>query len=159
MPVGTGVGGGNTAADPTTRGRFAVLMSRGATLEVWVTTDAGRTAANWTVTPVFTRASGDSFQHTWIAFSPTGALGVRWRSVHSDSSFDVDAVVSRDGGTTFGAPVRLTTAGPAPAGFAGIGDDCACNLHLTDTHLLTTWGDGRTGKRETWFGSFDYTTP
>jgi len=160
-PMPAGGTGGQTAADPTTRGRFAVLRSGAAgTREVWITTDAGRTAANWTRTQVFTPESGDSFVHTWIAFSQTGALGVRWRSQNSDGSFDVDAVVSRDGGTTWAAPVRLTAAiGPAPGGFAGIGDDCACNLHLTDTRLLTTWGDGRTGGRETWFGSFDYTTP
>jgi hypothetical protein len=164
MPVGPGAGSGFggpiTAADPTTRGRFAVLLPRGSNLEVWITTDAGRTAANWTRTQVFTPETGDSFVHTWIAFSQNGALGVRWRSQNSNGSFDIDAVVSPNGGTTWNAPVRLTAAiGPAPGGFAGIGDDCACNLHLTDTRLLTTWGDGRTGNRETWFGSFDYTTP
>ena len=157
-PMPAGGTGGQTAADPTTRGRFAVLRSGAAgTREVWITTDAGRTAANWTRTQVFTPETGDSFVHTWIAFSQNGALGVRWRSQNSNGSFDIDAVVSPNGGTTWNAPVRLTAAiGPAPGGFAGIGDDCACNLHLTDTRLLTTWGDGRTGKRETWFGSFEY---
>jgi len=164
MPVGPGAGSGFggpiTAADPTTRGRFAVLLPRGSNLEVWITTDAGRTAANWTQAKVFTPASGDSFAHPWIAFSPTGALGVRWRSRHANGSFDVDAIVSRDGGTTFDAPVRLTVLGPSPdSGPALPGDDCACNLHLTETTLLTTWGDTRTGNRELWFGSFDYTTP
>jgi hypothetical protein len=166
MPVGTGTGGGTTAADPTTRGRFAVLLSRGSNLEVWITTDAGRTAASWTQAKVFTPESGDSFVHPWIAFSPTGALGVRWRSRNPNGSFDVDGVVSRDGGTTFDAPVRLTAArGPAPnpppgPGFTG--DDCACNLHLTDSTLVTTWADtttsssNPTGNRELWFGSFDY---
>ena len=162
MPVGTGTGGGTTAADPTARGRFAVLLTRGSnTLEVWITTDAGRTAAHWTQAKVFTAASGDTFAHPWIAYSPNGALGVRWRSRHSDGSFDVDAAVSRNGGTTWGNPVRLTGArGPSPSsGPALPGDDCACNLHLTNTRLLTTWGDTTTGNRELWFGSFDYTTP
>ncbi len=164
MPVGTGTGGGTTAADPTARSRFAVLLTRGSnTLEVWITTDAGRTAANWTRKKVFTAETGDSFVHPWIAYSPTGALGVRWRSRNPDGSFDVDAVVSRDGGTTWDDPVRLTAArGPAPTpppGLGFTGDDCACNLHLTDTTLLTTWADATTGHRELWFGGFDYTTP
>ena len=165
MPVGTGTGSGFsgaiTAADPTKRGRFAVLLSRGSTLEVWITTDAGRTAANWALAKVFTPAAGDSFVHPWIAYSPTGALGVRWRSRHANGSFDVDAVVSRDGGTTWADPVRLTAGrGPSPSSGPSLpGDDCACNLHLTATSLLTTWGDTTTGNRELWFGGFDYTTP
>jgi hypothetical protein len=160
MPVGTGAGRAYTAADPTTRGRFAVLLARGSnTLEVWITTDAGRTAAKWTQAKVFTPESGDTFSRPWIAFSPTGALGVVWRSHNADGSYDVDAVVSRDGGAHFDAPVRLTAArGPSPNGQLG-SDDCACNLHLTGTTLSTTWGDWTTGNRELWFGSFDYTTP
>src|SRR6185503_2709967 len=119
--------------------------------------------ANWTRAKVFTAASGDTFVHPWIAYSPNGALGVRWRSRHSNGSFDVDAAVSRDGGITWGNPVRLTAArGAAPpptnTGIPFTGDDCACNLHLTKTRLLTTWADETTGKRELWFGSFDYTT-
>jgi hypothetical protein len=165
MPVGPAAaglfGGPITAADPTKRGRFAVLLPGSGTLEVWITTDAGRTAARWTRAKVFTAAPGDSFAHPWIAFSPTGALGVRWRSSHADGSFDVDAVVSRDGGATWSAPVGLTAdRGPSPpVTNATPGDDCACNLHLTETHLITTWGDSFSGRRETWFGSFDYTTP
>ena len=157
-PAEAGAGRGFVAADPTTPDRFAVLLTRGtATLEVWITTDAG--AANWTKTNVFTAESGDSFSRPWIAFGPTGALGVVWRSHNTDGSYDVDAVVSQDGGSIFDAPVRLTAArGPAPAGSLGA-DDCACNLHLTDTTISTTWGDWTTGRRELWFGSFDYMTP
>ena len=160
MPVGAGTGRGATAADPTTKGRFAVLLTRGSsTLEVWITTDAGRTAANWTQAKVFTAESGDTFSRSWIAFSRTGALGVVWRSHNPDGSYDVDGVVSRDGGATWGGPVRLTAGrGPAPNGSLGA-DDCACNLHLTENRLLATWGDWTTGNREIWFGSFDYTTP
>ncbi|MGH7857543.1 MAG: sialidase family protein [Candidatus Binatia bacterium] len=162
MPVGEGAGRGFVAADRTTPDRFAVLLTRGSdTLEVWVTTDAGVTVENWTHRRTFTVAElgeGANFSRPWIAYGPHGELGVVWRYHYADGSYDVDGVVSLDGGTTWKAPVRLTAPrGPAPSGNLG-SDDCACNLHLSGSTLSTTWGDWTTGHRELWFGSFEYGT-
>ena len=140
------------AADPSTPGRYAVLLPVNASSdEVWVTTDGG--AATWARTLTISGSSGDSVTKPWIAYGPTGALGVVWRSVHSNRSYEVNAVVSTNGGSTFGAPVRLSPgAGPADTPPEGTpGDDCACNLHLSNEYLYTTWGDSRSGSLQIWF--------
>ena len=162
VPAWAGAGRAIVAADPTTPDRFAVLVPRGSDrLEVWVTTDAGQTADGWTRTEEFTVAGhgdGTSFFKPWIAFSPNGTLGIVWRYGLAGGAYHVDAVISRDGGTTFDQPVRLTgDRGPAPA-VNGMADDCACNIHMSDTTLSTTWGDATNGRRELWFGRLQFAT-
>jgi len=139
-------GGPAVAADPSQAGRFAVLLSRGDSREVWVTTDSGD---SWASTVV---AQGP-FTMSGIAYSPSGALGVVWRTSRTNGA--VRARVSPDGGTTFGDVVELATgvtAGPTP------GDDCACNLHLDATYLSATWSDDVDGASQIFYGRFDYTT-
>lgn len=150
----SGFTGHIVAADPSRLGRFAVLFTTdsGQGLETWITNDSG---ASWTRTKVFSAAAGESFDKPWAAYSPTGALGVVWRTP-AGSTVDVRAVVSRDGGSAFSAPVTLQTG--IPAGNSPVpGDDCACNLHLDDTTLSATWTDTRPGQRQIFYGRFDYT--
>jgi hypothetical protein len=140
----------DVAADPAHPGRFALLLPTKASrsLEIWVTEDSGD---HWTRTNVLTAPTGDTQAKWWLAYSPAGALGAVWRTVHSDGSYDVSAVVSTDSGFTFGRVVPLTSK-QSPA--SGIGDDCACNVHLDGRTLSTAWGDSRTGHREAWFARF-----
>jgi hypothetical protein len=142
----------NVAADPAHPGRFALLLPTNSyeSLEIWVTEDSGD---HWARTRVLAAPTGDTQAKWWVAYSPTGALGAVWRTVHSDGSYDVSAVVSTDGGFTFGPMVPLTSK-PSPP--SGIGDDCACNVHLDGRTLSTAWGDSRTGHREAWFARFPY---
>lgn len=144
------------AADPSRAGRYALLVpvDSATRLEVWLTSDSGRT---WTRTEVLAAPSGDTLAKEAIAYSPTGALGVVWRTVRPSGSYDVAAAVSTDGGSTFGPAVTMTD--PAhPSGSSGIGDDCACNVYLDATTLMTGWGwaDPGSGHREAWFGRFTY---
>jgi hypothetical protein len=142
------------AADPSHRGRFAVLMptGSGSRLEIWRTDDSG---VHWRRVKLVTAGNGGSLFKAAIAYSPTGALGLVWRTAHSDSSYDVSAIVSRDGGTAWSRVVPLTSKS-APPNF-GFSDDCACNVDMDRTSLATTWGDARTGIRQLWFARFDYT--
>jgi hypothetical protein len=153
--VGAGAASPMVAADPGTPGRFAVRLTRSSNHEVWVSTNSGD---SWTQTLTITPATGDSFSRPWIAYSNSGngALGVVRRTHHADGSYDVDVVVSQDGGFNFGPEIRLTAArGPAPSHDLG-SDDCACNLHVDDTSVSATWGDATNGQRDLWFGRYYY---
>ena len=153
-PGGSGV---QVAADPSTTGRYAALVPVSPSSDqVWITTDSG--ATTWVRALTVDAPGGATVVKPWIAYGPNGALGVVWRSLHSDKSYDVSAAVSTDGGLTFGSPVELTPApAPAPASPQGEpGDDCACNLSLNGAYLYTTWGDARTGNLQIWFARYRY---
>jgi len=152
--VPSGFGSKMVAADPSHLGRFSVLFTTnsGANLEIWRTDDSG---ATWGPPTVLTAGAGGSFTKPWLAYSPTGALGVVWRTPNG-STLDVRAAVSKDAGATFSAPVVLKSGIPA-GGTPLPGDDCACNLHLDATTLSATWTDTSTGQRQLYYGRFDYT--
>jgi len=142
------------AADPSTKGRFAVVVPQSSDLQVWVTSDTG---ATWKLALTANVPGGDTLLHTWVGFGSTSALGVVWRIEHADKSYDVYADVSPDGGTTFGPQVELTPSTAPPDVASGApGDDCACNLYLDGKYLYTSWGDSRTGQRQLWFARYDW---
>ena len=147
---GTGV---QVAADPSTRGRYAVLLPATATSdEVWVTPDSGTT---WSRALTVAGSGGGAATKPWLAFGPTGALGVVWRNLHADDTYEVYAAVSADGGKTFSPKVELTPGAAPPDSSPGApGDDCACNVTLDRQYLYTSWGDSRNGHRQVWFGRY-----
>jgi hypothetical protein len=151
-PAGFPVGA-ITAADPSTPGRFAVLVPVVGGLEVWVTENSGDT---WTLGSSVEASEGESVNKPWLAYSPNGALGAYWRTTHDDVT-DVFVAVARDGVDGFSAPVAMATDTVGSATVVGA-DDCACSLFLDDSTVTASWADARsnTGQRETWFGSFDY---
>ncbi len=141
-----------TAADPTRRGRYAVMVfDRSQTrLIVYVTDDYG---LHWRHTTL--AEPGDGVQR-WvpsIAYGPSGALGVMWLTSYADGSFDAWAAVARGGDAHFAAPVRLS-AERSPGPVAPGGDD-ASDVTLTKDTLYAAWGDQRGGPAPTgWFGSY-----
>jgi hypothetical protein len=154
-----GGAGPAVAADPSHPGkRFAMLVGAGFGLgsakpQLLITNDGG---ATWTKTKTLTPAAGDSLSKLWISYSPTGTLGMVWRTTHSSGLTDVQASVSRDGGTTFSRVVTLAKGLPS-ASAVGPGDDCACNLYLDATTFSATWTSAVTGQREMYYGRFNYT--
>jgi hypothetical protein len=80
----------------------------------------------------------------WLAYSPTGVLGVVGRHIYSDNSQDVLAALSFDGGSRFGSPVTVNHArAPAPPpGTLSLYDDLSW-LTLTDHDVYVGWGDWR----------------
>jgi hypothetical protein len=142
-----------TAADPTRRGHYAVLVATHQTsqFDVLLTTDSGKT---WARTAVLKGATGTVTEPA-LAYGPTGDLGAAWRLVHPDGSYDSLATVSLDGGRTFTRAVRLTsTASPASA--ASLGDDCQCFVYPDGATLWTAWGDNRTDNREVFYSKVYY---
>jgi hypothetical protein len=122
------------ASDPTHRGRFAVMVPRNENLEVYITADSGK---RWRGPAVI--AAPNAFKPA-IAFGPTGALGVMWRT----TGVDAYSAVSFDRGRSFSRPVRVN-ATTEPAGTRSEGGDKHSQIVLTDHYAYITWSDGRTG--------------
>lgn len=134
-----------TAADTSRPGRFAIMSGLGETgtttsptvLVVSVTSDYGKT---WSKPVEIGQSPSNLRWRPWINYSPSGVLGVGYKTLYSDRSYDFWAAVSRDGGRTFGAPIRLSHAvsGPEPEG----GDDFSF-VALDNSYLFATWADMR----------------
>jgi hypothetical protein len=84
---------------------------------VYITSDAGQT---WTGPAVI--AASNAFK-PWIAFGPTGLLGVIWRT----TAVDAYSAVSFDGGRSFSAPLGVNQA-TEPAGAELEGGDKSSHL-------------------------------
>ncbi|MFG1923331.1 sialidase family protein [Cryptosporangium sp. NPDC048952] len=121
------------SADPTKAGRFAVMIPRGDTFEVYVTENAG---TKWTGPTVI---SAPGAFRPWIDFGARGALGVMWRT---QPDVDVFSTVSFDHGKTFSPTVKVNkTTQPY---FKGEGDEFS-RILVTDKYAYVTWADARSG--------------
>lgn len=143
-----------SAADPSRPGRFAVMLFDAAqrSLLVFVTTDAGATwqgPARLGEVPTLKRYD------PWIAYGPTGALGVVWRTAYPDGSYAAWATVAPAGDVRFARPVRLSSA-PSPGPVNQLAGDDASSVALDDRYLHAAWGDRRTGKLGIRYGRYDF---
>ncbi|KAK1528529.1 uncharacterized protein CCOS01_06363 [Colletotrichum costaricense] len=113
------------SADPTSTGRFALMVPRDFTLEFYIIDTAGERFTGPAViqTPNAQRPAFD--------FGPNGLLGVMWRT-NSSSILDVSSTVSFDSGRNFAAPIKVT-AQPQPVGQNGQPGDRASFVSLTHT--------------------------
>ncbi|MBL7502706.1 exo-alpha-sialidase [Frankia sp. CNm7] len=120
------------SADPTRNGRFALMIPRGDTLEVYSTENSG---AKWTGPAVIPAAGAVK---PWMDFGPTGTLGVVWRT----SAVDAYSAVSSNHGKTFSKPLRVNkvTQPATPAE----GDEFS-RIVVTDKYAYVSWSDGRNG--------------
>jgi hypothetical protein len=159
VPVPGGFNGqrAQLAADPGRPGRYAIgVLSPSRTNFLALVTDNSGTTWSGPVT-VQETAPGVDFKQ-WMAYGPTGVLGLMWRKERSDfpappqtsgpmsfftasgPGYDVYAGISCDGGTTWLAPVRVN-AEPSLAGPVGRDDLSYIALDAHDAHLV--WGDRR----------------
>jgi hypothetical protein len=145
-------GGLMIAADPTREDHYALARQDGPRLKVSITEDGGRT---WL--PAVTAAEvpqGATIGHRAMKFSAGGVLGLIWKAVYPDRTFDLWSAVSRDGGRTF-RTIRVSHAVSPPyipeRGNFLFGDDLS-SLDLDETFLHVVWGDNRSGFQGTWYG-------
>lgn len=147
------------AADPVHAGHYAIMVvdPTGTEMSVFETQDSG---ASWSG-PTVLRNGSDQVNKPAMAFGPSGALGIFWKSVHQDLSFDVLAAVSPSGNLDFGRPVQLSeqssqeeTCGNFPP--YAVGCDDMSSMVMDASNLDATWGANVGGQQNPWFGRYNF---
>ncbi|MDH4125829.1 MAG: glycoside hydrolase [Gammaproteobacteria bacterium] len=143
----------NIAIDPSRTGRIALLKYEAAAYSVAISEDFGTTWGEFVPaghTPEAVRFTKPAFE-----FSRDGVLGLIWRAVYDDDSYDIWAAVSLDGGQSFGASHRVSHArSPAFDKYrnAGLFGDDIQDLAMDNENLHLVWGDSRAGFQGVWYG-------
>jgi hypothetical protein len=149
---GRGPAGPMLSADPTKEGRYAIARQSGNQILVSLTEDGAKT---WLPPVVAAEVpAGATFGHRAMKYSPNGDLGLIWKVMYSDGSFDVWSSASRDAARTF-KTVRVSHAVSPPCDRDrcnfGLGDDLS-SMDIDSNFLYAVWGDNRSGFLGTWFG-------
>ena len=140
------------SADPTKDGRYAVAQVEGRRVMVSVSEDGGKT---WLSPVVAAQLPSDAtFGHLAMKYSAQGNLGLIWKAMYPNRSFDVWSAVSLDHAHSF-KTVRVShavspTYNPIRGNFL-FGDDLS-SLDIDSQYLYVVWGDNRSGFEGTWFG-------
>jgi hypothetical protein len=160
-PAGaTGPGGGTQGAvssliaDPTTSGRFSVMryVARPTPqYEISTSNDDGKTWSAFTA--IGTVPGATSYIKPAIKYSRWGVMGIVWKSVYKDGSFELWSAVSRDAGRTFSAPLKISSS-PSPARnyYRQSLNDDNDGIDMSQDKLYAIWGDSRSGFQASWFG-------
>jgi hypothetical protein len=157
------------AADPTKPGTFAiaVVLNSDREIHVYRTQDSGKT---WGKPAIVTGETGKAHYQPTLAYGPTGALGLAWRSRSAPAAqaspgagqggqirapFSVFAAVSRDG-ARFSRPMKLSSAeSPAPPTdrpFA-LSRDSGTPIALGKEDVFVAWPDWRAGEASVMFSA------
>ncbi|MFJ9127703.1 sialidase family protein [Streptomyces sp. NPDC102340] len=123
------------SADPTRKGRFAVMVPRDSNLEVYVTGDSGK---SWTGPAVI---AAPNAQRPWMDFGPDGQLGIMWRN----TTLNAYSVVSFDHGRTFSRALQVNRTAQ-PTGVNGPPGDRWSTITLDERYAYVAWSDGRNGE-------------
>jgi len=162
------------AADPSKPGHFAVALAAnsGKEFDVYQTSDSGNA---WTGPAIVSDDSTKSHYHAWLAYSPNGVLGIMWRTRLPGPGqsagpvtegfgggpiwpYSVWAAISRDSGTTFGEPLRVSGSdSPAPqSGAFGNAADDYSSITLDREYAYVGWADWRPGDRSAFFRAIKF---
>jgi hypothetical protein len=153
---GGGPGIGSVISDPTTEGRYSVMKMVGAPsphYEVSTSNDSGNTWSDFVKVPASPDAA--SITKPWIAYSRDGVIGLMWRAVYIDRTYDIWATISRDGGKSFSLALRISHAKSPGADYyrngGNFGDDIQ-DLAMDKDNMHLVWGDNRAGFLGVWYG-------
>jgi hypothetical protein len=148
VPTGGNAGAILVAADPSTPGHFTIAgLTASGRFHAYQTSDSG---ATWSSGAMTTDGAPFTKWHPWMAYSPTGTLGIMWRASQAagpmfSTPFLVWTTISSDGGATFATPLQVSAAAspPNPPGtFDAAGDDYS-GLAFGQDRLFVSWADRR----------------
>jgi hypothetical protein len=129
-------------------------------LTVIVTEDSGST---WSSPAHVAEDPTRGHYKQWMDYSPTGHLGLVWRTPTETASgslgafgapplpYDIWTAISPDGGENWSEPIRVNAAPSPAAGPSDLGDDLSWVV-LDRDHVHVGWGDWRDGERNSWYG-------
>lgn len=142
-------------ADPTKAGRYSVLRYVQGPVphfEVSTSNDYGRT---WSRFVAVGGVSGARWlTKAWLQYSRWGVLGLEWRAIYPNYSYDVWAAISRNGGRSFSAPLRISDRSPGTNYYrndGNFGDDVQ-DFSMSRNRMYVVWSDYRSGFLATWIG-------
>ena len=143
-----------TIDDPSHPGRFAIMTpGRESELLVFTTDSYGE---SWKGPIRAGRTPGADVTRPDIAYSSAGTLALMWLAVNRDRSYTAWSAISRDGGTRFSPPLKVSRA-PSPSrasirfrGNNWDGDDLS-SLAVDDEFVHIVWADGRAGFLGAWY--------
>jgi hypothetical protein len=139
-------------ADPTRRGRWALMTMKGTDLIAAITNDNG---ATWSKGTVISQPGANDRFKPWISYSRHGVLGAGWRTMYDDMRYDFWAAASLNGGATWQKARRLSTQFSAPQNPVWVGGDDTSDVQFgPDDTLYASWGDWRTGDLEIFWAGF-----
>ena len=154
------------AADPSAPGHYTLAGTNSSNQFVtYQTSDYGMTWSG----PGATVVDPNSFSkfHAWMAYSPTGVLGLTWSArtkSGNNTPYNIYAAISFDGGATWvsGSPFQVgaSAAPSAVTPFMPASDDYS-NITLRDDAAFVTWSEwpSNGGDRAGYFSAirfFDY---
>jgi hypothetical protein len=156
-PAGAG-GRGNggvqgLTADPSRAGRFAIMTGSNTEYRVAISNDYGQTWSSFVTAGKTPKAV--SLTKPWLEYSRRGVLALMWRAIYEDRTYDIWSAISRDGGATFSAPLRVSHAvspGSVPERNAGLFGDDIQHLDVDGEAVHMVWGDSRAGFQAVWYG-------
>jgi len=156
-----GFGNPSLASDPSHPGRFAVMIvNSNAELQVYVTNDYGK---SWSAPVSAGNVPGGTVVRPDMSYSPEGDLAVMWLATLADKTYTVWSSASHDGGATFSAPIKISSA-PSPAratikdrGNNRDGDDLS-SLVVDRDYVHMVWADGRAGFLGSWYARIPLTS-
>jgi len=136
-------------------GRYSVMRTVAAPphYEVSTSNDGGKTWSDFVAVPATPGASGVT--KPWLAYSRYGVLGLMWRAMYPDRTYDIWASISRDSGKSFSEALRISHAKSPPADYyrngGNFGDDIQ-DLSMDTDNMHLVWGDNRAGFLGVWYG-------
>jgi BNR/Asp-box repeat len=158
-------------ADPTKQGHFTVVLlnQAGTEFSVYQTPDSGRT---WSGPSKVTEDATKTHAAPWMAYSPSGKVGLMWRTYEPDPTNSMAAasylpqtiwaVISGDGGKTFSQPLEVTKGtSPAPPNdpndaFRFVGDHGPEGMTLDALgNAYVVWADWTPGERSIFFSAIN----
>jgi len=141
------------AIDQTKAGRISLLRADGPNLSVAVSEDWGKTWGPFVVAGTAPGSAATSKQA--FEYARSGVLGLMWRAIYPDQTYDIWASISRDGGRTFSKALRVSHArSPAsdPRRNGGrFGDDIQ-DFSMDGQNMHMVWGDSRAGFQGVFYG-------
>jgi hypothetical protein len=173
---GAGPGGAMiVAANPTKAGEFSVFYSTRDAIESYRTEDSGKT---WAHSPTVSGAPGSTIAMLTAAYSPKGVLALGWRALYPmaqaapattsgnqgppsqwtaprvfhdlPQQFEIWSAISRDGGVTFSAPHKVSSAiSPGVSrrrSLSNLGSDFI-SVAADNDFVHMSWFDDRAGCR------------